>query len=166
MTALALPIRTGDRPRTGPSVPHVQLSQNSPDELRERLKQWMTENLPGTVIRPSEISEPGSLAFFLDNNTPPPAGTVLLPPRLNAELAHVHTDGSLHLALSQEDQQEVIIKGWSERHPLYSPTINVVMLYGPRTDEELQIAKTVIAASYQYATGHVLLATHNDQLSR
>jgi hypothetical protein len=165
MTALALPTRTGDRPRTGPSVPHVQLSQNSPDELRERLKQWMTGNLPGTVIRPSEISEPGSLAFFLDD-TPPPPGAVLLPPRLNVELGHVHTDGSLHLALSQEDQQEVITKGWGERHPLYSPTINVVMLYGPRTDEELRIAKTVIAASYRYATGHTLLATPTDQLSR
>lgn len=43
---------------------------------------------------------------------------------------------------------------------------NVVMLYGPRTDKELQIAKTVIAASYRYATGHALSATHNDQLSR
>jgi Family of unknown function (DUF5519) len=163
MTALALPTRAGDRPRTGPSVPHIQLSQNSPDELREQLEQWMTENLPGTVIRPSEISEPGSLAFFLDD-TPPPAGTVLLPPRLNAELAHVHTDGSLHLALSQEDQQEVISKGWGERHPLYSPTINVVMLYCPRTHQELRTAKTVIAASYRYATGHTLPATHNDQL--
>jgi hypothetical protein len=100
-----------------------------------------------------------SLAFFLDD-TPPPPGTVLLPPRLNAELGHVHTDGSLHLALSQEDQREVITKGWGERHPLYSPTINVVMLYGPRTDEELRIAKSVIAASYRYATGNTLLATH------
>src|SRR5687767_2121697 len=131
MTALALPARPGARPRTGPSVPHVQLSQSSPDEVREQLKQWMTENLPGAVIRPSEISEPGSLAFFLDD-TLPPAGAVLLPPRLNAEFGHVHTDGSLHLALSKEDQRELVAKGWGERHPLYSPTINVVMLYGPR----------------------------------
>jgi hypothetical protein len=165
MTALALPTRTGDRPRTGPSVPHVQLSQNSPDELRERLKQWMTVNLHGAVIRPSEISEPGSLAFFLDD-TLPPADAVLLPPRRNAEFAHVHTDGSLHLALSEEDQRELVAKSWGERHPLYSPTINVVMLYGPRTDEELRIAETVLAASYRYATGHALLATRNDQLSR
>ncbi|MEU6729336.1 luciferase family protein [Nonomuraea wenchangensis] len=155
MTALSLPARTGDRPETGPSVPHVQLSQNSPDQLREQLKQWMTDHLDGAVIRPSEISEPGSLAFFLDD-TLPPAGVVLLPPRLNAEFVHVHPDGSLHLALSQEDQHELIAKGWGERHPLYSPTINVVMLYGPRTDDELEIAKTVLTASYRYATGHDL----------
>jgi hypothetical protein len=152
---MTLPTRNGDRPRTGPSVPHVQLSQNSPARLTGTLKEWMATSLPGTVIRPSEISEPGSLAFFLDG-TPPPPGAVLLPPRLTAEFAHVHPDGSLHLALSATDQDMVIAAGWGERHPLHSPTINVVMLYGPRTDDELMVAKTVIAASYRYATGRTL----------
>jgi hypothetical protein len=151
---MTLPTRTGDRPTTGPSVPHVQLSQNSPARLIEALKEWMATALPGAVIRPSEISEPGSLAFFVDG-TPPP-GTVLLPPRLTAEFAHVHPDGSLHLALSTTDQDTLIATGWGERHPLYSPTINVVMLYGPRTDDELAAAKTVVAASYRYATGRSL----------
>ncbi|WUH98729.1 DUF5519 family protein [Spirillospora sp. NBC_00431] len=155
MADLNLPARTGHRPETGPSVPHVQLSQNSPGHLSERLKQWMTDHLEGAVIRPSEISEPGSLAFFL-NDALPPSGAVLLPPRLNAEFVHVHPDGSLHLALSQNDQQHLIAKNWGERHPLYSPTINVVMLYGPRTDDELEITKTVVKASYHYATGHNL----------
>lgn len=152
---MTLPARGGDRPRTGPSVPHVQLSQNSPARLIEALKGWMSTSLPGTVIRPSEISEPGSLAFFLDA-TPPPPGAVLLPPRLIAEFAHVHLDGSLHLALPGGDQDALIAAGWGERHPLYSPTINVVMLYGPRTDDELAVAKSVVAASYRYATGRTL----------
>ncbi|MEV6158870.1 luciferase family protein [Nonomuraea sp. NPDC052129] len=121
MTAFALPIRTGDHPKTGPSVPHVQLSQNSPDQLRAQLKHWMIDHLHDAVVRTSEISEPGSLAFFLDDARPP-AGTVLLPPRLNAEFVHVHPDGSLHLFLSKEGQAELIAKGWGERHPLYSPT--------------------------------------------
>ena len=47
-------------------------------------------------------------------------------------------------------QDELIAKGWGERHPLYSPTINVLMLYGPRTADELDVAKTVEAV---YATG-------------
>lgn len=153
---LSLPARAGDRPRTGPSVPHVQLSQNSPAEIREQLRQWMSTELRGTRIRPSEISEPGSLAFFLPEDAAPPQGAVLLPPRLVAEFVHLHADGSLHLALAQEDQRELIVKGWGERHPLHSPTINVVMLYGPRTDEELRVARTVIRASYRYATGHDL----------
>ncbi|MFI7640436.1 luciferase family protein [Nonomuraea sp. NPDC049400] len=156
MLSQSLPSRAGVRPRTGPSVPHVQLSQNSPDEIREQLKQWMSTGLPGTRIKPSEISEPGSLAFFLEEDAAPPQGAVLLPPRLVAEFAHVHLDGSLHLALSQQDQQELIDKGWGERHPLYSPTINVVMLYGPRTEQELEVAKSVVAACYRYATGRTL----------
>jgi hypothetical protein len=156
MSTLSLPRRAGERPPTGPSVPHVQLGQNSPDALRERLKEWMTGHLHGAVIRPSEISEPGALAFFLGDTTPLSPGAVLLPPRLNAEFAHVHTDGSLHLALSSDDQREVIEKGWGERHPLYSPTVNVVMLYGPRTDEELASAQAVVAASYRYASGDEL----------
>ncbi|WP_433256847.1 luciferase family protein [Streptosporangium sp. CA-135522] len=152
MTMPELPAREGDRPETGPSVPHVQLTQNSPDEIRQELKRWMSTELPGTVIRPSEISEPGSLAFFLDG-TLPPRGAVLLPPRLDAEFAHVHSDGSLHLSLPIEDQRELVAKGWGERHPLYSARINVVMLYGPRDDEEIHVARTVIEASYRYATG-------------
>ncbi|WP_188191980.1 luciferase domain-containing protein [Nonomuraea sp. SYSU D8015] len=153
---LSLPTRAGDRPRTGPSVPHVQLSQNSPDEIRGQLTQWMSTELPATEIRASEISEPGSVAFFLGNDVTPPQGAVLLPPRLVAEFAHVHIDGSLHLALSLEDQRELIDKGWGERHPLYSPTINVVMLYGPRDAQELEVARSVVTASYRYATGRAL----------
>ncbi|WP_017593184.1 luciferase domain-containing protein [Nocardiopsis potens] len=155
MIMLGLPARTGGRPATGPSVPHVQLDQNSPGEVREELERWMVGHLEGAVVRPSEISEPGSLAFFLDGVLPP-AGAVLLPPRLNAEFAHVHPDGSLHLALSREDQDELIAGGWGERHPLYSPAVNVVMLYGPRTGGELEVAKAVVEASYRYATGRGL----------
>ncbi|WP_327583941.1 DUF5519 family protein [Nonomuraea sp. NBC_00507] len=155
---MILPTRAGDRPRTGPSVPHVQLSQNSPDEIREQLKRWMTGGLPGTRIRPSEISEPGATAFFLEGGTLPPRGTVLLPPRLTAEFAHIHVDGSLHVSLSPDDQEELVAKGWGERHPLYSPAVNVVMVYGPRTADELEVAKTVVAASYHYATGRTLAA--------
>ncbi|WP_199739521.1 luciferase family protein [Streptomyces klenkii] len=76
-----------------------------------------------------------------------------MPPRLTAEFAHLHPDGSLHLSLATGDQQELIGKGWGERHPLHSAQINVVMLYGPRTDEELAVARAVIRAAYRYATG-------------
>ncbi len=160
MVLPALPVRPGDRPQTGPSVPHIQLSQNSPGELRAELRVWMTHELVagGATIRRSEISEPGSLAFFLPDGAVPPGGAVLLPPRLDAEFLHLHTDGSLHLALSSEDQAALIATGWGERHPLYSRSVNVVMLYGPRTAEEFAVAKTVIGASYRYATGRDLAA--------
>ncbi|MEV0233946.1 hypothetical protein [Nonomuraea sp. NPDC050786] len=37
-----------------------------------------------------------------------------------------------------------------------SPTINVVMLYGPRSAQELETARSIVAASYRYATGRAL----------
>ncbi|RZS39283.1 hypothetical protein EV193_104500 [Herbihabitans rhizosphaerae] len=148
MTTLELPRRAGERPRTGPEVPHVQLSQNVPPEITDELKSWMSTALDGAVIKPSEISEPGSLAFFV-NGAP---GAVLLPPRLDAEFVHVHRDGSLHMALSAGDQASLIDAGWGERHPLYGPVVNVVMLYGPRDRDELEIAKKVVLAAHRYAT--------------
>ncbi|NRQ34632.1 hypothetical protein HII36_22740 [Nonomuraea sp. NN258] len=156
MSALSLPVRAGDRPRTQLTMPHVQLSQNSTDVLRERLTSWMSDELPVTERGPSEISVPSSIAFFLAPHIRPPEGALLLPPRRTAEFAHIHADGSLHLCLSLEDQQELLDKGWGERHPKYSPENNVLMLYGPRTDEEFDVVKSVIAACYRYATGRTL----------
>ncbi|MGR6918032.1 ATP-binding protein [[Actinomadura] parvosata] len=82
--------------------------------------------------------------------------------RANAALLGPPGVGETHIAVAASqagfsvyftNQQELIDKGWGERHPLYSPTINVVMLYGPRSAEELDVARSVIAASYRYATG-------------
>jgi hypothetical protein len=176
----ALPRRAGDRPETGPAVPHVQLTQTSPPALHETLKDWMASQLPGTVTGTSEISDAAKMmrwmartfpdhpvphdvpvesafAVFLDGVIPP-AGAVLMPPSLTREFAHLHPDGSLHLALPQEDQEELLAAGWGERHPLYSQQVNVVMMYGPRTLAEVEVAKAVLLASYRYATGRERLA--------
>jgi hypothetical protein len=175
MTLSPLPVRAGDRPRTGPEVPHVQLTQLSPRPIREELARWMSTAFPGTVTGPSEISDPAKMrpwlaaafpqapvaddipdeqavAVFLDGIAPAP-GAVLLPPRLTIEFAHIHPDGSLHLALPPEDRDELIDRGWGERHPLFSPQVNVVMLYGPRTQAELAVARAVLDAAYRYAVG-------------
>jgi hypothetical protein len=151
MSRLSLPEREGPRPETGPEVPHVQFTQKSPVWIREELTQWLGSAFPRTKTGPSEIST-STNALFLDG-VEPATGSVLLPPRLTAEFAHVHADGSLHLALSTEDQDELVGKGWGERHPLYSPQVNVVMLYGPRDPDELHVARTVSQAAYRYAIG-------------
>ncbi|MFF4290356.1 luciferase family protein [Streptomyces sp. NPDC001633] len=127
MTFPALPPREGERPRTGPEVPHLQLSQTSPAEVREGLLRWMDAALPGTDWGGSKVSAPG--------------------------FAHVHADGSLHLALDPADRAAFLSSGWGEKHPLYDHGFNVVMLYAPRDRTELDVAKQVIAASYTYATG-------------
>ncbi|BDM74536.1 hypothetical protein HEK616_80230 (plasmid) [Streptomyces nigrescens] len=154
MTFPALPHREGERPRTGPEVPHLQLNQTSPAAVRAELLRWMDAALPGTTWGRSKVSAPSSRALFLDG-TPPAPGALLMPPRGDEEFAHVHADGSLHLALDPADHAAFLSSGWGEKHPLYDRGINVVMLYAPRDQAELCVAQQVIAASYTYATGRV-----------
>lgn len=150
---MELPERTGDRPETGPEVPHIQFTQTGPPEIRESVRQWLSA-LPGTVTGRSEISVPTSYAVF----TPAAAGdAVLMPPRQSAEFVHVHADGSLHLSLDPKDHAAFLASGWGEKHPLYDRGVNVVMFYAPRDEAEVEVAKTVVAASYAYATGHMLI---------
>ena len=50
--------------------------------------------------------------------------------------------------------QIAIDKGWAENHPLASRGIipkNVVMVYGPRNEDELEVVKALIAASHAFA---------------
>ncbi|HEX2314858.1 MAG TPA: luciferase family protein [Thermomonospora sp.] len=182
MSMPVLPVREGEAPQTGPSVPHVQFTQTSPPEVRAELKEWLSAALPGVVSGPSEISDVAKMrrwmaetrpdialpddiplenawALFLPDDVAPPEGVVLMPPRLTAEFAHLHPDGSLHLAMAPEDQRELVAKGWGEPHPLHSPGVNVVMLYAPRSTAELAVARTVVAAAYRYATGRGLAVT-------
>lgn len=153
MTFPALPEREGERPETGPQVPHLQFTQTSPPQIRDELLEWMNTALPHTVWGRSEISAPSSRALYL-GDIARARGTVLLPPRGDAEFAHLHTDGSLHLALDPADHAAFLASGWGEKHPLYHLGINVVMLYAPRNQTDLEVAKKVIAASYRYATGY------------
>ncbi|MCX4640860.1 hypothetical protein HEP86_21440 [Streptomyces sp. RPA4-5] len=158
MTFPALPERAGERPETGPEVPHLQLTQTSPPPIREELRQWMATTLPYTTTGRSKISAPSSWAVFLDA-VAPAEGARLLPPRGDSEFAHLHADGSLHLALDPADHATFLASGWGERHPLSHLGINVLMLYAPRDLAELEVAKKVVAASYRYATGQAPAAT-------
>jgi phospholipase/carboxylesterase len=148
----ALPERKGARPRTGPEVPHLQFTQTSPPQIREELRQWMAGTLPGIVTGRSEVSAPDTWAVLL-KDVAPAADAVLFPPRWNAEFAHLHADGSLHVALDPADHASFLASGWGEKHPLYDRGVNAVMLYAPRDQADLAVAKEVIAAAYQYATG-------------
>ena len=152
MTFPALPPRAGDRPETGPEVPHLQYTQTSPPQIKEETWQWMAAALPGATRGRSEVSAPSTCAVFL-GDVAPAEGARLFLPRGNAEFAHLHADGSLHLALDPADHAAFLSSGWGEKHPLYDHGINVVMLYAPRDQAELAVAKKVIGASYTYATG-------------
>ena len=45
----------------------------------------------------------------------------------------------------------MIDNGWAERHPLagkYGLPTNIVMVYGPRDDAELEVVAALVAASH------------------
>jgi len=69
------------------------------------------------------------------------------------EFAHLHPadDGSLHMALPTEIVDRVIDNGWAEYHPLagkYGLPTNIVMVYGPRDDGELEVVAALVAAAH------------------
>src|SRR5919204_5511596 len=60
-----LPERRGPRPRTGPAIPHQQLSQTAPPELQEELWRRMSE-LDGVRTGRSGVSLPDTRALHLE----------------------------------------------------------------------------------------------------
>ena len=149
----SLPARAGDRPRTTPTNPHIQLDQQ-PTDLR-----WIEElarrvlALPGVVEEPSRISVPGARALVLapDEPTGPPEAFLI-----DREFAHLHPapDHSLHAMLPTETVAEAVASGWAEPHPvalrgLIPPT--AVMLYAPRDEAELDVIESLVRASHAFA---------------
>lgn len=73
------------------------------------------------------------------------------------EIGHFHPwDGSLHIALPPAVAHDAVAAGWAEVHPVAkvggAPT-NIVMLYGPRDEREVQALFALILAAYRYAGG-------------
>ncbi|HSD24113.1 MAG TPA: luciferase family protein [Solirubrobacterales bacterium] len=150
----SIPERAGPRPTTGPAMPHQQLSGNAPAPLQEELWRRMSA-LEGVRTGPSGVSLPETRALHLDSELaagPPEAFMV------GTEFAHLHgpADGSLHMALPPDLAQEAIARGWAELHPLARAgrvPETLVMVYGPRDDEELETVWRLVAASYANARG-------------
>ena len=151
---LELPVRPGPRPHSTATNPHVQLDQNAPPELQERLFERARE-LSGVRVEPSMISVPGARAFVLaEEAVAGPVEAFMI----GREFAHLHptADGSLHMMLPLDLARSVEEQGWGEQHPvarmgLIPPT--AMMVYGPRDGNELEIVWDVLRASHAFATG-------------
>lgn len=145
--------RTGPRPSTTPTNPHTQLTENAPPDLQERVFD-LASSLPGVVVGPSRVSVPGARAFHAPESPQAAAEAFMI----EREFAHLHppSDGSLHLALPPDVVDRVIENGWAERHPLagrYGLPGNIVMVYGPRDEDELAVVEDLVRASHALATG-------------
>jgi hypothetical protein len=70
---------------------------------------------------------------------------------------HVHSSGdySMHLCLSPADCKEVILKKWGERLTLAGSLMphEYLMVYTPRTREEVAVVKGIVGAAVRFMTG-------------
>ncbi len=143
--------RAGPRPRTTPTNPHTQLDQNAPPNLQEKVFE-LARSLPGVATGPSVISVPGARAFCLPDCSHAARNAFLI----EREFAHIHPprDGSLHMTLPPAILKAVIDNGWAELHPLagrHGLPGNIVMVYGPRDEEELAVVGDLVQASHAFA---------------
>ena len=81
---ILLPLRKGLRPETGSTLPHQQLTQHSPPEVRQAMKAWMDSAYPLVRTGPSLVSDHVTWAMHLEGV--PLAGTarILAPCRAQA----------------------------------------------------------------------------------
>lgn len=150
--------RPGDRPVTSPEIPHQQLDQIAPAELQEELWRRMAD-LDHVRTGASVVSLPETRALHLDPGHAFRPDSAFV--RDSTEFAHLHgaRDGSLHALLPEGEAAEVVAKGWGEFHPLVHtghcpPTL--LMVYGPRDPEELEVVWDLVRRSHAFAAGQVL----------
>ena len=147
-----LPTRAGKQPITGQQPPQLQFSDQSPDHIRQALKDWMFSNIPHTREHDTLISVPSSRALWLDEAITPAHQDAFMPPAGSREFCHLHQDGSIHTVLSEEAEEEILQKKWGLRHPWYNKGVKEILVYAPRDNDELRVLKQVIVQSYRYAT--------------
>ncbi|HAA10521.1 MAG TPA: phospholipase [Cytophagales bacterium] len=157
VTLQSMPSRGGGRPATTNTNPHMQLDQQ-PEDLSfvENLTEWAF-TLSHIEKQPSRISVPGSIAMIMDDEHTCTKCNAFM---IGTEFAHFHPhpDYSMHLGLTQAEATIVIEKGWGEWHPMILRGIlppNIIMMYAPRNQQELEVAKFILGRSYAYAKGEV-----------
>lgn len=149
----ALPHRSGPRPQVSWAIPQQQQSQNAPGDLQQALFETISA-LPGVTGADSFISVPGARAFLLPEGTGPDDAYLVPNAR---EFAHLHPghDGSLHLALPPALAADLVAHGWGVPHPWAGTRLaaGFVMVFGPRTPEELDTVVALVATSHSFAAG-------------
>ncbi|MEM9335601.1 MAG: luciferase family protein [Pseudomonadota bacterium] len=150
--ALKLERRNGSKPDTTSSLPHMQLTQHGPDEIVEQLHAWAF-SLTGVRNEASGISVPGARALVMHEAIECNHAAFMV----GREFAHIHPhpdSGSMHVVVPPEDASEIVEKGWGEDHYLVTAGSwphGLVMIFSPRTREELETVKTILKRSYDFA---------------
>ncbi|KAF2767951.1 hypothetical protein EJ03DRAFT_252046, partial [Teratosphaeria nubilosa] len=149
-----LPKREAPRPCTRGIAPHRQVTQKASPEVFERLRakiEEMGRSEQGLEIETSCFEKHGTGLF------------AAMPAKrtCGGEIVHAHpSDGSMHMTLHPVDAKEVLAAGWGERHPIarggfferFVPG-NFVMIYAPRSEEEVEIVLKIVRAGVWFVGG-------------
>jgi len=148
-----LPERIGETPQIGQTPPQLQFSDKSPRAIYQKFHDWMFNTFPKVRKEPTRISVPSSTAMWLDENEAVGHIDAFMPPSGGREFTHIHLDGSFHTVVGADVENEIITKKWGVRHMYYDQGVKEVLVYAPRNEEDIEIAKTIVIKSYEYATG-------------
>lgn len=156
-----VPARTGARPDVpGYVAPQRQTSQR-PDDV-EAVRRRMTAYLEALAaanrgvlaLRPSKLEGVGTPALWLLGAGTGGAGELPGFLRgLKGETAHVHPECSSHVTVSMADAEEVVRKGWGERHRLSGVAFmpwSYVLIYAPRDEGEFEVWKGIMRAGVEF----------------
>ena len=149
---MSLPKRDAPATKTSGTVPHVQIDAKTDDAINDTLR-GLAFALPGVSEKPTIVSLPGALGMWLEKGVSVAQPKTIISGR---EFSHIHVDGSLHTPLPPARAREVAELGWGERHPWaerFDGWDGLVMLFSPRTSEELSVVYQLIVESYNYVTG-------------
>ena len=143
--------RAGTRPTTSDEGPHRQVDQRSSPALWGELVA-RTFALPGVEEGHSQVSPASSRAVFLIDQPVERAPETSLAPGRRLEPVHLHgvTDSSVHLVLPAERGAQLTKLGWAEPHQ-YADFGTEFMIYGPRSEQELDVVLSIISESLAFA---------------
>ncbi len=150
-----LPIRDGEKPDIGQQPPQLQFSDLGPEDVRLTLKSWAFSTFPNVEEHDTLISVPTSRALWLDEKVLAAHDDAFMPPPNSREFCHLHADGSFHAVVDVAIEDKILQKQWGVRHMYYDRGVKEMLVYAPRDENELIVAKRIITESYRYASGDI-----------
>ncbi|PMD35294.1 hypothetical protein L207DRAFT_587605 [Hyaloscypha variabilis F] len=156
-----LPEREGPRPDMITFMaPNRQVSQLTGDDMHQLLLAAVAEiaakHSVHVVVRTSVLEKAGEALLIADHIATPHS----IAAKTKREIAHVHAGAgsgeySMHMCLSPVDCKEVITKKWGERMTLAGSFVphEYLIIYTPRTKEEVEVVKSIVNAAVLFMTG-------------
>lgn len=133
--------------------PQSQLSQQSSPQMWGQLISCVF-TLESVTEGHSQVSPASSRAIFLTDMVQERYPETSLAPGQRLEPVHLHgvSDTSLHLCLPHARGHELTVLGWGEPHQ-YEEFGTEFMIYGPRTNDELEFVVSIVQENLRYARG-------------